>query len=73
VILEVSREIEAKLLILNGGQRRDRTADAGLFRAGFVPVTRHIARFQLVASCRSDGLRSLQNDSKALAIQKRLK
>ena len=23
----------AKLLILNGGQRRDRTADAGLFRA----------------------------------------
>jgi hypothetical protein len=22
-----------KLLILNGGQRRDRTADAGLFRA----------------------------------------
>ena len=23
-----------KLLILNGGQRRDRTADAGLFRAG---------------------------------------
>jgi hypothetical protein len=24
-----------KLLILNGGQRRDRTADAGLFRAGF--------------------------------------
>jgi hypothetical protein len=24
----------AKLMILNGGQRRDRTADAGLFRAG---------------------------------------
>jgi hypothetical protein len=23
----------SKLLILNGGQRRDRTADAGLFRA----------------------------------------
>jgi hypothetical protein len=31
-----------KLLILNGGQRRDRTADAGLFRAG-------------VATRRSDG------------------
>ena len=26
--------ILGKLLILNGGQRRDRTADAGLFRAG---------------------------------------
>jgi hypothetical protein len=25
--------IPRKLLILNGGQRRDRTADAGLFRA----------------------------------------
>jgi hypothetical protein len=25
--------LPAKLLILNGGQRRDRTADAGLFRA----------------------------------------
>jgi hypothetical protein len=25
--------ILAKLLILDGGQRRDRTADAGLFRA----------------------------------------
>ena len=25
----------AKLLILNGGQRRDRTADAGLFRAPY--------------------------------------
>ncbi len=33
VILEVSQEIKAKLLIINGGQRRDRTADAGLFRA----------------------------------------
>jgi hypothetical protein len=27
------RAIAAKSLILNGGQRRDRTADAGLFRA----------------------------------------
>ena len=44
MILEVRQEIEAKLLILNGGQRRDRTADAGLFRAGFVPVTRNMAR-----------------------------
>jgi hypothetical protein len=26
-------ELLAKSLILNGGQRRDRTADAGLFRA----------------------------------------
>jgi len=26
--------MSSKLLILNGGQRRDRTADAGLFRAG---------------------------------------
>ena len=26
--------LPGKLLILNGGQRRDRTADAGLFRAG---------------------------------------
>ena len=25
--------VPSKLLILNGGQRRDRTADAGLFRA----------------------------------------
>ena len=25
--------MSSKLLILNGGQRRDRTADAGLFRA----------------------------------------
>ncbi len=35
VILEVRQEIGAKLLILNGGQRRDRTADAGLFRAPY--------------------------------------
>ena len=41
VILKVSSEVGAKLLILNGGQRRDRTADPGLFRAGFVPVTRN--------------------------------
>jgi hypothetical protein len=27
--------LSAKLLILNGGQRRDRTADAGLFRAPY--------------------------------------
>ena len=27
------RRLACKLLILNGGQRRDRTADAGLFRA----------------------------------------
>jgi hypothetical protein len=33
MILNVSQEVKAKLLILNGGQRRDRTADAGLFRA----------------------------------------
>jgi hypothetical protein len=33
VILAASQEIGSKLLILNGGQRRDRTADAGLFRA----------------------------------------
>ena len=33
MILEVSQEAKDKLLILNGGQRRDRTADAGLFRA----------------------------------------
>ena len=30
---ENSRGSPANLLILNGGQRRDRTADAGLFRA----------------------------------------
>jgi hypothetical protein len=33
VILEGREDGEVKLLILNGGQRRDRTADAGLFRA----------------------------------------
>jgi hypothetical protein len=27
------QNVWANLLILNGGQRRDRTADAGLFRA----------------------------------------
>jgi hypothetical protein len=31
-------------LLENGGQRRDRTADAGLFRAGVAPVTRNMAR-----------------------------
>ena len=35
VILEVSQEVKGKSLILNGGQRRDRTADAGLFRAPY--------------------------------------
>jgi hypothetical protein len=43
-----------KLLILNGGQRRDRTADAGLFRAGFVSSNatfRPHSRF--VAPCRA--------------------
>ena len=35
VILVVSQEVKNKLLILNGGQRRDRTADAGLFRAPY--------------------------------------
>jgi hypothetical protein len=30
---ENTAELFANLLILNGGQRRDRTADAGLFRA----------------------------------------
>jgi hypothetical protein len=29
----ITSELFSKLLILNGGQRRDRTADAGLFRA----------------------------------------
>jgi hypothetical protein len=29
----ITVQIAPKLLILNGGQRRDRTADAGLFRA----------------------------------------
>ena len=33
VISEERQDVEAKLLIINGGQRRDRTADAGLFRA----------------------------------------
>ena len=33
LIFGVSQEVKDKLLILNGGQRRDRTADAGLFRA----------------------------------------
>jgi hypothetical protein len=33
LILEGKDNILTKLLILNGGQRRDRTADAGLFRA----------------------------------------
>ena len=32
LISESKQNIEDKLLILNGGQRRDRTADAGLFR-----------------------------------------
>ena len=32
VILEVSQEVRGNLLILNGGQRRDRTADAGSFQ-----------------------------------------
>ena len=35
MILEVSQKISTKLLILNGGQRRDRTAAAGLFRAPY--------------------------------------
>jgi hypothetical protein len=34
--LENYRGFATKLLILNGGQRRDRTADAGLFRAGVI-------------------------------------
>jgi len=30
--------LSAKLLILNGGQRRDRTADADLFRAAWQSI-----------------------------------
>ena len=46
VILEVRQEIEAKLLILNGGQRRDRTADAGLFRAALCERPQDLFRRQ---------------------------
>jgi hypothetical protein len=35
MVSENYRVCFAKLLILNGGQRRDRTADAGLFRAPY--------------------------------------
>jgi hypothetical protein len=51
-----------KYKMLNGVQRRDRTADAGLFRAGLVPVTRNIAR-----------IFDLQHRVLVEAIQKRLK
>ncbi len=51
------------LLILSGGQRRDRTADAGLFRAGlFQQRAIQLAFFDF---CDVFEKQRLQNDSKA--------
>jgi hypothetical protein len=58
VILEESQEIKANLLILNGGQRRDQTADAGLFSATHSLRANCLGRTNSGVSDGSDGTRT---------------
>jgi hypothetical protein len=55
----MTRVLVGKLLILNGGQRRDRTADAGLFKAGGVSLGKILGDANMVPadhSCSSSAV-----------------